>query len=162
MWVGSQPSPRVSLERGATARGGKLIWNETSAWVAGKDGLGHFLGRGRQTLSVVLSQSCEIDKRGGKAPVLVAPVVPLSSITDDRVRENIRMGGRYAFFPLPAVDDIVVDSYVDLRAISYLPRNVLDSARRLASASEAGALDLAAHLVAFFTRIRYSAIAKPA
>ena len=79
--------------------------------------------------------------------------IALSTVTDAAMRGVIRSGDRYAFFPLPALAGVLDEAYVDLRAIAYLPRVVIDDAPRRASASEDGAADLAAHIVAFFTRI---------
>lgn len=154
-WIGSQPSPRVGLKRGATAKGGSVIWNEQDTWTAGSDGCGYFLGRGRQAYSLVLSHSCEIDKRGGKAPVLVAPVLSLLDHTkDESQREFVRAGRRYAFFYLGNLPcGLDGEFYADLRAITYLPRAVLDELPRIASGSGAGVQELSTHLVAFFTRV---------
>ncbi|MDO9357894.1 MAG: hypothetical protein Q7T70_02735 [Polaromonas sp.] len=128
-------------------------WQET-AWKADQQGFGHFLSRGRAVQALILSQSCEIDKKGGKAPVLFAPVLDLqNSVKDEAQREIIRSGSRFAFFYLPALAGILPESYVDLRAISYAPRAVMDAWLRQGSASEDGANLLAAHLVAFFTRV---------
>jgi len=152
-WVGASANPRAGLISAPTGKGGLKFWQE-AAWKADEQGFGHFLSRGRATHALILSQSCEIDKKGGKAPVLYAPVLGLqASVKDEAAREVIRAGNRYAFFYLPAIDGIIEESYVDLRAITYAPRAVIDVSFRRASASEEGAGALAAHLVAFFTRV---------
>lgn len=154
VWVGSQFHPRAGLQRGPTAKGGAVTWIELSEWKSGADGRGHFLARGRSTSALVLSQSCEIDKKGGSAPVLIAPVLDLgATVSAHADQENIRRGLRYAFFPLEGRADLLQESYVDFRAISYVPRAVLDASKRMASGSDAGLRRLEAHLVAFFTRI---------
>ena len=161
-WIGTTVSPRVGLARGATAKGGLLNWQE-APFSTGPDGLGHFLSRGKPAHCIVLSQSCEIDKKGGKAPVLIAPVIDLvAAVQDDAVREKIRSAGRYAFFPLPALGEVIRESYVDLRAITYVPRVVLDGLPRAASASTHGARALTAHLVGFFTRVDLEQLAPSA
>lgn len=159
VWIGSQFHPRTSLVRGPTVKGGGIVWHQDAQWKPSSDGLGHYLARGRQTYALVLSQSCEIDKRGGKSPVLVAPVVDLAAgVQDVESRERIRAGRRYAFFPLEGLPGVLQESYVDFRAISYVPRAVLDEAERPASATESGLERLSSHLVAFFTRISLSSV----
>lgn len=159
IWVGSQAAPRTALTRGPTAKGGASVWHGGPAWRPEADGRGYFLAQGRSAYALVLSQSCEIDKRGGKGPVLVAPVLPLEeTIADAANREVIRSGRRFAFFPLPSLAPHFPESYVDLRAISYLSRKALDSATRVLSSTEAGTQTLATHLVAFFTRIDVNAL----
>ncbi|WP_017757036.1 hypothetical protein [Pseudacidovorax intermedius] len=159
-WIGATVVPRTGLKH-STGKGGVKIWSE-SPFAAGPDGAGHFLARGRESFSLVLSQSCEIDKQGSKAPVLVAPVVDLAkTVPDPDLRQRYRSGGRYAFFPLPELPGYLPESYVDLRAITYMPRAVIDSLARHGSASASGLHSLTAHLVAFFTRVDMKQLGKP-
>ena len=124
-------------------------------WIPGADGMGYYLSRGREAFAIVLSQSCEIDKKGSKAPVLVAPVLPLAqTVPDVQVRQLIREGRRYAFFPLNELEGHIDESYVDLRAVSFFPRAVLDASDRIGSATDVGAGRLVAHLVGFLREFR--------
>ena len=103
---------------------------------------------------MVVSHSCEIDKKGGKGPVLVAPVLSLAlTIKAPTDRDFIRSGRRFAFFYVPAQGTLVEESYVDLRGTTYLRRKALDSSTRVLSSSADGVERLVAHLVAFLTRI---------
>ena len=158
-WVGTTVVPRVGLKRGPTAKGGKISWEE-SIWTPTTDGFGYFLGKGRNIHAIVLSQSCEIDKAGGKLPVLIAPVFPMSNISDLAMQENVRTGRRFAFLPLPAIDGVLTESYADFRAITYLPRAVVDQSERKCSVTDDGADRLAAQLVGFFTRLPFDALSK--
>ncbi len=151
-WIGAAPHPRTALLRGPTQKGNLNFWQE-SAWKADAQGFGHFLARGKSHQALVLSQNCEIDKNGGKAPVLIAPVLGLASIPDEKMRDTVRAGNRFAFFYLPSLEGVLPESYVDLRAITYTARAGLAQLTRHGSAAEKGSAALIAQLVAFFTRI---------
>lgn len=163
VWVGSQFHPRMSLKRGATQKGGGAAWiDDGPALNPTSDGFGHYLARGKSAFALVLSDSCEMDKRGGKVPVLVAPVISLTVVGDEATRETIRNERRYAFFPVDALAEQIDASYVDFRAISYVPRQVLDDSTRVASGDPLGIERLTAHLVGFFTRISLRELRTPA
>lgn len=156
VWVGSQFHPRASLKRGPTQKGGATTWLEGTELAVGSDGFGHFLARGKESYALVTTESCEIDKKGGKVPILVAPVLDMNALGDEQFREVVRMRRRYAFFPLPAVEGHFNESYVDLRAMSFVHRPVLEGSTRVASATPEGVEQLAAHIVGFFTRVSMS------
>jgi hypothetical protein len=159
VWIGSQFTPRASLVRGPTQKGGIEVWRQgTDLALDPKTNYGHFLARGRESLAMVLTESCEIDKKQKAVPVLVAPLIALEMIKDEKHRDTIRQERRHAFFPIEALQGKFEESYVDLRAITYLPRDVLDGADRVASVTSSGVQRLAAHIVGFFTRIDLNSI----
>lgn len=110
----------------------------------------NWLGRGRLAMALVISHSCDLDKREGKNRVIVAPVARASSI-EPRHWENIRAYGRRALFPLPSVPSIG-DAYSDLRQLTTVDRAFLEKARKLCSMSEDGLKLLQRHLVGFLVR----------
>lgn len=156
-WIGTSASPRVGLKKAPTKSKGGVSWDE-SVWTSDANNLGHFLARGRKVHALVLSQSCEIDKKGGVLPVLLAPIFPLSVIQSEEIRQKTRMGERFAFLYLDPIEGVIEESYVDLRAITYVPRAVVDQCTRKASAGVDGTDRLSAQLVAFFTRISMDSI----
>jgi len=148
-WVGCTIHPRTALKK-VTGKHGATLWHEASSLVPGTDGKAPYLSRGQQALTLVLSQSCEIDKKGGKLPVLLAPVLPLSNLPS-QMQENVRAARRHAFLHVPAVGS-VPESYCDLRAICFVPRPVVDELGRIASTSEEGELRIAAQVMMFLFR----------
>jgi len=157
-WIGTAGTPRVGLRRGATAKGGKQTWDE-GEWLPQADGIGYFLGRGRSAFGIVLSHDCEIDKPGGKQPVLVAPVFPLAVIQAPAIQEMVRQGQRFAFLPLPAIPGVLPESYADFRSICYLPRVGVDESERKQSVGEVGKNAITTRLIAFFTRVQMDDVA---
>ena len=151
IWVGTSTNPRRGLQAGSTLPKGIKSWIEGD-WKE-SDGFGHFLARGQNISAVVISQSCELDKQGGKMPVLVAPVLSIDTITVEAMRDNVREGRRHAFLPLPAIAGLLQESYLDLRRITHIPRPVIDLCDRVRSVSTAGEQRLIAQLVLFLTRI---------
>lgn len=152
--VGTASNPKVTLSKGLTRKGGATPWEE-SAWKPDGNGLGFYLGRGRDVHVVVLSEDCEIDKDDGKAPVLVAPAFPISVIQDMSAQEIVRSRKRYPFLPLPKLDGLIDESYVDLRCITFVDRKLIAAAERKASMNQQGVEDLQKQIVAFFTHIPF-------
>jgi len=109
---------------------------------------GHFLATGKLCSAIVISHSCELDK--GKGRVAVAPIAPISSVSAPQ-REAILNQTHFALIPLPEIPEIGT-CYADLRSISVLHRDLVDSRRRIASMSDAATERLIAQIVAFFTR----------
>jgi len=149
----SATTPEKLLKRGATQKRNVQTWEETTDWLPQKDGRGHFLASGRKLNAIVLSHDCEIDK--DKKVLLVAPVLPISTI-DDAHRDIVRNRKRYPFMPVPEIENIIPESYIDLRGICFLERDFINQATRLCSMSETGREDLRFQLIAFITRIPYS------
>lgn len=158
IWVGSSVAPRKALHKGSTGSKGLVNWAE-SDWKPDSEGVGHFLARGRDLPSIVLSHSCEIDKNGASSPVLLAPVFPFSKVPAE-LQLAYREGRRHAFLPLVALSGVIEESYADLRMMYYLQRKIVDTAERRCSVSPAGEFRLAAQVVAFLTRIDLPAITK--
>jgi hypothetical protein len=156
--VGTAANPKAELTRGQplakgpTRRGGGNSWDE-SAWKPDGNGLAFYLARGRDINVVVLSEDCEIDKDSGTAPVLVAPVFPISVIQDEAAREVVRLRQRYPFLPLPKLEGVIAESYVDLRCITYIDRKLIAATPRIASMTQAGKDELVKQIIAFFTHI---------
>ena len=98
--------------------------------------------------AIVITHSCQLDKREKKRRVLVAPIRGASEL-EDEVWRNISAGLRKSMLPLPAVPELG-DHYADLRLISAVDRAFVDVAR-VASMNERGRTLLWAHLVTFFT-----------
>ena len=150
---GTSTSPVKPLVAGATLKGGAAQWI-TGDWSPDGNGLGHFLARGRNLPSIVLSYSCDIDKSKKGEPVSIAPVFPLANAGDETFRQYVRERKRFPFFPLPAIPGILTESYVDFRCITYVQAGVLTQSDRIGSPTEEGLTELTEHLVGFFTRLR--------
>ncbi len=115
--------------------------------------------RGAVGLGLVVWPDCQVDKLKNQGRpesewfVGVAPVHPLSKITDARVRDKVTGLNRAQFFPLPPrPPEIPEVSYVDLRYI-WPVRHALLPDRRIALSSEARNA-LAFHLFWFQTEVR--------
>lgn len=158
--VGTAATPPTSLTRGQTKKHGGESW-DTSAWKADGNGQGYFLAKGRKVNVIVLSQDCEIDKDGGKVPVLVAPVFPVSAIQNQDALHAVINRKRYPFLPLPGIDGIIEQSYADLRCISYIDRKLISAAERQKSMSEHGVHDLVKQIIAFFTHVPFDSLVVP-
>lgn len=158
--VGTADSPLVPLKRGATRKGGGESWDK-SPWTPNSNGIGHFLGRGRQIDVIILSQDCEIDKRGGRVPVLVAPVFPISALSTEADRINVLSRKRYPFLPLPSIEGVLEESYADLRCTTYIYRDLIDTADRKKSMTSQGVNDLVKQIIAFMTHIPFEKIVVP-
>ena len=154
--VGTAARPKTPLRKGFTKDGGASSWLESDKWVeAGGNGLGYFLGHGVHTDVLVLSESCEIDKANGTTPILVAPVIPMTTIQDAAMREYVAAGRRYAFMPLDALSGLLGESYADLRRTCHIRREFANDAHlaKKLSMTDRGIERLKAQIVGFYTRI---------
>lgn len=128
--------------------------NNISGWVESVEAIvdgerkAHFLAIGKLAPGIVISHSCELDK--GKGRVIVAPIAPISSVPEEQ-QHKILGQEHFALMPLPNIPEIGT-SYADLRSISFLHRDIVDSSRRIASMSEMATERLIAQIVAFFAR----------
>lgn len=148
--------PEKKLKRGKTLAHGVESWQESPSFTALKDGRGAFLAMGRALHAVVVSESCEIDK---EKRILIAPVVPVSSVSGpktDEWLETVRQDKRYPFVYVPDASGILPESYIDLRGICPINRNHVDSVKRLASMSDTATNKLRMHIVAYFVHIPLS------
>ena len=159
--VGTAVVPHTALARGPTKKGGGENWIPSPWKPSEGNGIGYFLARGRNADVIVLSEDCEIDKDGGTAPVLVAPVFPLSLIQDQSRRDDVLNGKRYPFLPLPAIDGVIEHSYADLRCINYVDRKAITQSDRKTSMTENGVHNLRLQIIAFFTHVPLDKIIVP-
>jgi hypothetical protein len=73
-------------------------------------------------LGIVVWPDCQIDKGKNQGSpetkwyAAVAPVIPISML-DPRLHEKVRNFDRAQYFPLPVLDDLLPESYIDLRHI---------------------------------------------
>ena len=146
--LGASTYPRVFLSPSELK--GDRIWCPCQSWQADRDGLGHFLARGRFIAALVLSHSCELDKKERRGRVQVAPVASIGGI-DEKNRQAIMAQRRISLMPLPGVPQLG-DCYADLRIMSSIDRRLIAEAERVAGMTEGGVQRLQAQLVAFFTR----------
>lgn len=116
------------------------------------DATGLYIARGRIIRVLVVSHSCEIEKRDD-ARVLVAMTAPLANVQDPAKRAKILEQKRRAFMPLPAVPN-AGDLYADLRMIAYAEQSLLSD--RKFSMTEDGVVRLRAQLIEYFTRMPVS------
>jgi len=158
--VGTAAAPQTALKRGSTKKGGGESW-DSSPWKPEGNGIGHFLGKGRNVAVIVLSQDCEIDKHDGKGPVLVAPVHPVSLLQSPEAREAVTNRKRYPFLPLPHIEGVIEDSYADLRCITYIDRELINAAERKKSMTAAGVDDLVKQIIAFITHVPFEKLVVP-
>jgi hypothetical protein len=158
--VGTSVAPQTPLSRGPTKGKGIQSWNETT-WRADSNGIGHYLARGRHTHVIVLSEDCEIDKDGGKAPLLVAPVLPTSLLQTAEAMEAVKSRRRYPFLPLPELAGQIPESYLDLRCITYVQRPLVTEEHRTASMTKGGVAELVKQIIAFLTHVPVEKIVVP-
>jgi hypothetical protein len=101
--------------------------------------------------AIVLSHDCEIDKQTRNRRIIVAPISLLDAIDDNAQRQAIIEQQRIAFIPLPEIPGLG-NYYADLRSLSYVDRDIVDAASRMASMNEGGVVRLRVQLASFFTR----------
>lgn len=148
---GAADQPVKYLEKTPLEKGSKKSWLESSVFQPFKtDNRGFYIARGRLTHAIVVSHSCELDK--GQQHVLLAPIAPLDSISDEKVRNNILSQARRAFLPLPEIPGLGT-CYADFRMLNFVDRKGIPDTNRMTSMSDEGSLRLRAQLLAFFSRI---------
>lgn len=141
--IGSTEVPPVFLKE-FSAKGGKRAWEKTEKINQ------HYLANGKEISLLVLSHGCAIDKQNGRVAIIVAPVIPISTVPPEH-QENIRNARSSAFFPLPK-SNVMEESYADFRQITFLKRNYLiEEEDRLLSLTDEARLSLITHLVTYFT-----------
>jgi hypothetical protein len=125
-----------------------------SGWVAqhwnpDSDGVCHVVARAKKSMGLVLSHSCDIDKKQKKSRIFVAPVVPLATLAQAE-QAKVMEQARIAAFPLAA--SLRGDLYADLRLAMAIDPRMVDDKNRLASMTETGREMLQARMVVLFTR----------
>lgn len=108
------------------------------------------LARCRVSTVVVLSHSCDLDKKRKKRRVLVAPVRVVADLPDETVGTAFG-DGAYALVPLRNPPNLG-DAVADLRLMTTVDRRTIDDGDRLVSMGPAGVQDLQTRLVVFLTR----------
>jgi hypothetical protein len=101
--------------------------------------------------AIVLTHDCEIDKEPARASLLMALVRPLSAVNEDD-RDGFRTNTRHRAFYLPENDYLDGESYADLRAVTTIRRDTLESLSQLAAMNEDGRRMLREQLFRFFAR----------
>jgi hypothetical protein len=101
--------------------------------------------------AIVLTHDCEIDKPHSRSTVLMALVRAIDGVPEAH-REGFRDYTRHRAFFLPETPYLEGESYADLRAVTTVRRDVLETLKRPASISEDGRRMLREQLFRFFTR----------
>lgn len=150
--IGATDHPVKHLAKQPLEKAGKRLWEEVSELQPFKtDSRALYIARGRLTYAIVVSHSCELDKKNSNL-VLLAPIAPLDRITDTNAKANILAQRRQAFLPLPDVPGLGT-CYADFRTLSYVEMKTIPDNTRQVSMSDEGVLRLRAQIVAFFSRI---------
>jgi hypothetical protein len=126
-------------------------WGESLSWTPNREGVANLIARGRRANVIVLSHECEIDKNESKGRVTVAPVIPIDRLSDEE-RDRVWSQRRLCKMPLPEIPNLG-SCYGDLRQISAVDRQYVQTKNRLASISDEGLGRLRLQLIAFFTRL---------
>jgi hypothetical protein len=119
-------------------------------WTPDGDGFCSVVARARKAMGLVLTHSCDIDKRHRKARIFVAPVQELSRLPANE-QQIVLAQERIALFPL--VGSVRGDLYADLRSASAIDPRMIDEKARVQSMTDSGRKMLQARLVTLFTRI---------
>ena len=151
--VGTAYEPATFLGRDTwTPKGRSVHWPQRKALEPFRtDSTGLYIARGKSARVLVVSHSCELDKKEDSR-VLVALTAPISVVQDAAKRASILAQQRRAFIPLPDVPEIG-DCYADLRTISYVERKVLPDSLREFSMTDDAVVRLRAQLIEYFTRM---------
>lgn len=150
--VGTPYIPTTFLGRDTRPMKGRTYWPQSPKLDPFRtDETGLYIARGRVSLALVVSHSCELDDKPDVGRVLVALVAPLSQVSDPTAQATILEQRHLALLPLPGVPKLG-DHYADLRCIVYVNRKLVQDSQRICSMTDEGVLRLQAQLLAFFTR----------
>jgi hypothetical protein len=144
----SSPSlPLTHLSKG-TGKGG-VIWTPSAPKNPLPQGhVNHALFAYRLAHAIVISHDCAIDKSSaGNARILFAPVAPLT-VFDPATQEAIRRQAHLAAMLLPDVPGLG-DSYIDLKAMTPFPLELVLQRTKVASLTDKARDRLQQALVAF-------------
>ncbi len=125
-------------------------WVVLPNWPTKADHTCHVAAIARKGLGLILSHSCDIDKKNKKSRIFTAPLAPLSDLTGDQqiaVLEQLRV----SLFPLLGTRR--GDLYADLRLAVALDQRLFEERNRIASMTEEGRKRLQVQLVKLFTRL---------
>jgi hypothetical protein len=141
--------PTTFLKK-ATFKGDVSGWMNSEVPMPDGDKKVTFLGSGNIIPAIVLSHSCELDKDRKSGRVIVAPIFPITNVSEDQ-RDSILQQKHFALMPLPEIPELGT-YFADFRSISTLHRDVVNEVQRIASMTELANQRLAAQIVAFFLR----------
>ncbi len=104
------------------------------------------------TQAILLTFDCEIDKDKYRSVALIRPIDPK---WPESQQDIIRRNARFPFFHLPADPSYpgLPESYVDLRRLCTLSKEIVDSNRRIAALTETSRQALLLQFFRYFTRI---------
>lgn len=129
-------------------------WQEVLEWKPDHNGVGSYLTRGKLASAIVLTYGCDVDKQRRTHRIVVAGVNAIASLSAEE--QAIVMGqDAYHSMPIPGIPQLG-DCYIDFRLTTFLPKEIVDSAKKVSSMTDQAVLLLQARLVAFFTRIDIS------
>lgn len=152
----SVPAPVPFLTK-KSIKGGQEAWLQTEAPAATTATPISALANGKMSAAIVLSHSCELDKKRNGPRVLMAPVKPLGELgLSDEVTAQVLQQQVFALLPLPDVPSIGT-LVADLRCTTSVPRAIVDDGTRVASMTTAALRRLAAQLVGFYLRLELPA-----
>ena len=139
--------PITHLSKG-TGRKNSVIWTPT---ILGQplpqNQPNHALFAYRLAHGIVISHDCAIDKPSSNSRILFAPVAPLT-IFDVATQETIRRQAHLAAMLIPDVPSIG-DAYIDLKAITPFPLELVAQRTKVASMTDAARDRLQQALIAF-------------
>jgi len=112
-------------------------------------GLERIIAHAYKSPVMILSQTCDIEYR---ELIAIAPLFPLSLVTNaDRRRNITKYRVNYRFY-LPPYSNIIDDSYVDFVIINTVKRNLVPIEERILSLDEHGRSLLVHSLYQYFCR----------
>jgi len=143
--------PLAQLTRQDAQRLGS-VWVPSPTWQPDHQGMGNLLAKGRVIPVIVLTESCQLDKKESKDRVIIAPVYPASGLGPEE-QAMLWAQQRKSKLPLPEAPQIaqIGPSYADLRMTTAIDVKYLDVGHRIAQLSQEGVHRLQMQLLAFFT-----------
>jgi len=101
-----------------------------------------------KTHVIILSQTCDIQQREF---VVIAPIQPITQVTNKQRRQGIVEGRVNYRFWLPS-SDVLRESFVELTILNSVPKSMLNVHHRILSLSDMARHHLAETLHRFFCR----------
>jgi hypothetical protein len=154
--------PQLKVAREQTIKGGRQvvtpheykIGTETATLAGGFNREGEdLLTRCQEACALVIRHDCEIEN--DRKYCLIALVRSLGAAgMHEESKAAIRENRNAPYFYLPALAQVLGESYADLRRISCVTPDLIETQNRTASLSDASVELLQTQLVLFFTRRR--------
>jgi hypothetical protein len=101
--------------------------------------------------AIIISHDCEIDK--DKKHAIVALIRSFDESQPETSKQVIRSNKKLSFFHLPALENVLPESYVDFRRITSLEPTYLEPTKRIASLSDAAVSLLQLLFFRYLTRL---------